>query len=124
MSLRSLLSDSLAITPLSPAQIDGRREELSLNPMGCAPVEGIAFTAFLLTGPRTRCERMGDKFATIAEVLPASAFLGWLPGSEDDDAEAQRRWDDITEEYRNDRIYGREEDDENAQLQFETEMGQ
>lgn len=59
------------------------RASLDLRPMHEAPKEGTSFTAILLSGHRTLCERMDADFATPSDILPASSFVGWLIGSEE-----------------------------------------
>lgn len=64
------------------------RVSLMLEPMSEAPRSGICFTAYLSNGKRVTCERFDDAFVcgttgAPRRPIPASEFVGWLPGSED-----------------------------------------
>jgi len=127
MSPLDILDDvSLEMSRTQRAHLDlieALRTSLELEPMSEAPRSGICFTAYLSNGKRVTCERFDDAFVcgttgAPRRPIPASEFVGWLPGSEDAAYEApepyvlsedQERAEYRAEEIDLDRSMGRED---------------
>lgn len=121
------LRDDLSLVTSQQQRIAMLKEDLRvslmLEPMSEAPRSGICFTAYLSNGKRVTCERFDAAFVcgttgAPGRPIPASEFVGWLPGSEDaaPDPSApyvlsprQEAAEYHAEEYDLDRNMGREE---------------